>query len=54
MLYVDVVVSGAVKHTEYAEACRNCKERRGAGPMIDFRGKADTSAFRILLLPGRP
>ena len=41
ILYVDVVVLGATKHTDYTEACRNCKERRGAGPMIDFRGKAD-------------
>ena len=41
ILYVDVVVLGATKNTEYTEACRNCKERRGAGPMIDFRGKAD-------------
>ena len=41
VLYIDVVVSGATKHTEYTEACRNCKERRGAGPMIDFRSKYD-------------
>lgn len=41
VLYIDVVVSGGTKHTEYTEACRNCKERRGAGPMIDFRGKSD-------------
>jgi hypothetical protein len=41
ILYIDVVVSGATNHKAYPEACRNCKERRGAGPMIDFRGKSD-------------
>jgi hypothetical protein len=41
ILSIDVVVLGATKHKEYTEACRNCKGRRGAGPMIDFRGKTD-------------
>ena len=41
VLDVDVVVAGAESHREYAEACRNCKERRGAGPIIDFRSKVD-------------
>jgi len=41
VLDVEVVVAGAESHREYAEACRNCKERRGAGPIIDFRSKAD-------------
>jgi len=36
-----VVVSGAETRKEYAEACRSCKERRGAGPMVDLRSKAD-------------
>jgi hypothetical protein len=41
VLGIEVVVLGAAKYTEYTEACQNCKERRGAGPMVDFRGKAD-------------
>ena len=41
ILFIDVVVLGATKHKEYTEACRICKERRGAGPMIDFQGKSD-------------
>jgi hypothetical protein len=41
ILYIDVVVSGATNHKAYPEACRNCKERRGAGPIIDFRSKSD-------------
>ena len=41
VLGVDVVVSGAETHKEYIEACHHCKERRGAGPMIDYRSKAD-------------
>jgi len=41
VLDVDVVVAGAESHRKYTEACRNCKERRGAGPIIDFRSKAD-------------
>jgi len=41
ILFIDVVVSGATKRKEYTEACRGCKERRGAGPMIDFQGETD-------------
>jgi hypothetical protein len=41
ILSIDVLVFGATKHREYTEACRNCKESRGAGPIIDFRGKVD-------------
>lgn len=41
VLGVDIVVSGAEAHKEYTEACHNCKERRGAGPMIDYRSKAN-------------
>jgi hypothetical protein len=41
ILSIDVVVLGATKHKEYTEACHSCKESRGAGPIIDFRGKSD-------------
>jgi hypothetical protein len=41
ILSIKILVVGATKHKEYTEACRNCKESRGAGSMIDFRGKAD-------------
>ena len=41
VLGVDIVVSGAETHKEYTEACDSCKERRGAGPMIDHRSKTN-------------